>query len=87
MRGEMHNVAEEDGEVELGWRYSMSALNRLLCVNIQKHVELKEQAVRTYMETSSAVMTWTMNMRLAKESGSGVQDIGCGHKHGGGGGV
>ena len=36
-------LLEEDGEEELGEKYKMSALKQILCGDIKKHIELKEQ--------------------------------------------
>ena len=76
-------LLEEDGEDELPEKYKMSALKQLLCGDIRKHIDLKEQELRTYAEMRSAIMTWAVNKRLEKERESGVQDMDCGHIAGG----
>ena len=40
-------LLEEDGEDELPEKYKMSALKQLLCGDIRKHIDLKEQELRT----------------------------------------
>ena len=45
----------------------MSALTQLLCDDIKKHIDLKEQELRTYAEMRNAIMTWGVDNRLEKE--------------------
>ena len=61
----------------------MSALKQLLCGDIRKHIDLKEQELKTYAEMRSAFMTWAVNKRLEKERDNGVQDMDCGRVAGG----
>ena len=60
----------------------MSALKQLPWGDIRKHIDLKEQELRTDAEMRKAVMTWAVNKRLEKERENGVQDMDCGHVHG-----
>ena len=76
-------LMEEDGEDELPEKYRMSALKQLLCGDIRKHIDLKEQELKTYAEMRSAIMTWAVNKRLEKERDNGVQDMDCGRVAGG----
>ena len=72
-------LLEEDGEDELPEEYKMSALMQLLCGDIRKHIDFKEQTLRTYAEMSSAAVTRAVNRRLEKERDSCTQDMDCGH--------
>ena len=76
-------LMEEEGEDELPEKYKMSALKQLLRGDIRKHIDLKEQELRTYAEMRGAIMTWAVNKRLEKERESGVQDMDCGRVEGG----
>ena len=71
-------LMEEDGEDELPEKYKMSALKQLLCGDIKKHIDLKEQDLRTYSEMRSAIMTWAVNKRSEKERESGKDDMDVG---------
>ena len=49
-------LKEEDKELELPDSWKMTAIQALLCGEIQKHIEYREQYFRTYDELRSVVM-------------------------------
>ena len=47
--------------------WKMTALQRILCGEIQKNVEYREKEFRTYEELRSTVMKWAINKKIEKE--------------------
>ena len=80
-------LLEEEGEDELPEKYKMSALKQLLVGDIRKHIELREQELKTYSEMRHAIMAWAINKRLEKERENRGDPMDVGNVNNGGGGT
>jgi hypothetical protein len=61
------NLCEDDRESILPDSYKMTALKMMLCGEIQKSVEYREQEFKTYEELRSVVMKWAINQKIQNE--------------------
>ena len=60
-------LKEDDRELELPDSYKMTAIQGILCGEIQKSVEHREKEFQSYDELRSTVMKWAINKRIEKE--------------------
>ena len=75
-------LKEEDKELELPDSWKMTAIQALLCGEIQKHIEYREQDFRTYDELRSVVMKWAINKKIEKERLTKGDPMDCSHLEG-----
>ncbi len=69
-------VKEEDGDQELPEKYRMTALKCILVGYIKKHIELREEDIKTYEEMRAIIMKWAVNEKIEKDKGHAPMDIG-----------
>ena len=50
-------------------KYRMTALKCILCGDIKKHIELREDELKTYEQMREIVMKWAVPKRIEKERG------------------
>ena len=55
----------------------MTALKCILVGDIKKHIELREEDIKTYEELRSIVMKWAVNKKIEKDKGHAPMDIGA----------
>ena len=56
-------------------KYRMTALKCILCGDIKKHIELREDDLKTYEQMREIVMKWAVPKRIEKERGHVPMDI------------
>ena len=44
----------------------MTALKKILCGDIKKHIELREEDIKDYNELRKIIMNWAVNKKLEK---------------------
>ena len=54
------NLKEEDSTLDLPEEWKMTALQSILCGEIRKHVEYREEEFKSYDELRSTVMKWAV---------------------------
>ena len=54
----------------------MTALKRILVGEIRNHIELREEAIKTYDELRAIIMKWAVNKKIEKDKGHAPMDIG-----------
>ena len=59
-------LKDEDKESELPESWRMTALKKILCGDIRKHIELREEEIKSYDELRKIIMNWAMNKKLEK---------------------
>ena len=69
-------IKEEDGDQQLPEKYRMTALKCILVGDIKKHIELREEELKTYDEMRSIIMKWAVNKKIEKDKGHAPMDIG-----------
>ena len=60
-------LKEDDRELELPDSWKMTALQAILCGEIQKNAEHREKEFKTYDELRSVVMKWAINRRSRRK--------------------
>ena len=60
-------IEEEDGEAELREKYRMTALRGILVGDIKKHIELREDDIKTYEQMKEINMKWAVPKRMEKK--------------------
>ena len=53
-------LKDEDKESELPESWRMTALKKILCGDIRKHIELREEEIKGYDELRKIIMTWAV---------------------------
>ena len=71
-----HALSQEPGEEKLPDAYKITALKCLLLGDIKRHVELKEEDLKTYDQIRSYIMAWAVNKRIEKERGHAPMELG-----------
>ena len=61
------SIREEDKELDLPDSWKMTAIQGILCGEIQKHIEYREQDFKTYDELRSIVMKWAINKKIERD--------------------
>ena len=61
------NLKEEDSTLDLPEEWKMTALQSILCGEIKKHVEYREEEFKSYDELRSTVMKWAVNKKIEKD--------------------
>ena len=69
-------LKDEDKESELPESWRMTALKKILCGDIRKHIELREEEIKSYDELRKIIMNWAVNKKLEK-SKHDPMDIGA----------
>ena len=59
-------LKDEDKESELPESWRMTALKKILCGDIKKHIELREEEIKGYDELRKIIMNWAVNKKLEK---------------------
>ena len=54
----------------------MTALKKILCGDIKKHIELREEDIKSYDELRKIIMNWAVNKKLEKAKQHDPMDIG-----------
>ena len=57
-------MQKDDKELELPDSWKMTALQGILCGEIQRNVEYRQKEFRTYEELRSTVMRWAINKKI-----------------------
>ena len=71
-----HALSQEPGEEKLPDAYKITALKCLLMGDIKRHVELKEEDLKTYDQIRTYIMAWAVNKRIEKERGHAPMELG-----------
>ena len=55
----------------------MTVLKCILVGDIKKHIELREEDIKTYDELRAIIMKWAVNKKIEKDKGHAPMDIGA----------